>query len=268
MNFSVIFIEMKKSAFFLLFLPLLFAVRLSQAAELSGPQPPAPFGVFSTLSAESPEEGRSAVAFTFDQAGDPDFSRFSSQLALGVTESLELGMNIAYVDNGENGLEDIAFHIKHRFFEEGMYGPSLAYLITATASSNSELSTDGSIGLGAVASKRVGPARGYLNLIYSHPWEDDLKDEIRFSTGLDFAASHDFRLLGELLIKKSYFSDEVDHRELRVGYRFLYGNELYSTIGVGVGLDDEEPAYRIIASVSLIFPRKVRYIERTTEEGE
>lgn len=261
---------MKKYAFLpALLFPVLLTAGSCPAVELSGPQPPAPYGVFSTLSADSPEGGRSAVAFTFERAGDPDFSRYSSQLALGITDNLELGMNIPYVDNAENGLEDIAFTLKHRFFEEGMYGPSVAYLLTATLSSNNEfLSTDGSIGAGLVASKRLGPFKGHLNLLYSIPWDDDLDDEARFSGGVEFAASHDFRLLTELLLRKSNFSDDVDHKELRVGYRFLYKNEVFSTIGVGIGLDDREPAYRVMASVSLIFPRKVKYIERTFEGDE
>lgn len=261
---------MKKSVFLLgCLLPVLFAAGLCGATEISGPQPPAPFGVFSTFSADSPEGGRSAVAFTFERAGDPDFSRYSSQLALGVTDNLELGMNIPYVDNGENGLEDIAFTLKHRFFQEGMYGPSVAYILTAAlSSSNDELSTDGNIGGGLVTSKRLGPFKAHLNLFYLAPWDDDLKDEVRFSGGMEFAASHDFKLLSEVLLKKSNFSDDLDHKELRVGYRFLYKDEVFSTIGVGIGLDDKEPAFRIIASISLIFPRKVKYIERTYDEEE
>jgi len=237
------------------------------AFDISGPQPPAPYGVFSTLSADSPRTGRSAVAFMYEKSGEPDFSRYSTQLAVAVTNTVEFGMNIPYVDNDATGIEDIAFHLKHRFFEEGMYGPSVAYLVTASlASNNEEYSTDGRGGLGIIASKRVGPVKAHLNLIYSKPWDSSLEDEIRFSAGIDFAASHDFRILAELLTRKSHFSDEVDHQEARVGYRFMHDERTFSTIGVGFGMSNKPPDFRIIASVSLIFPRSVKGIKKIYEE--
>lgn len=261
---------MKKALLYLAFFsPFVFSAGYCAAFDLSGPQPPAPFGIFSTMSADSPKKGSSAVAFSFEQSGEPDFYRYSSQLAVAVTGNVELGMNIPYVDDETTGLEDISFTLKHRFFEEGMYGPSIAYLLIAsTASNTEELSTEGGAGAGLIASKRIGPVKGHINLIYRTPWDSSLEDEIRFSAGIDFAASHDFRILAELYTRKGHFSDKVDQREARLGYRFLYGERVFSTIGVAFGLNNKPPDYRIMASISLIFPRGQKTIKRIYEEAE
>lgn len=227
------------------------------AAELSGYQPPAPFGVLSTASAESPEASHSAVAFSAEKVGGPEFYRYSSQLAMGITDNMELGINIPYLDDTvEPGMEDITFSFKHRFFDEGKYGPSAAYmLLAAKASNNKQYSTDGGYGMGLLASKRLGPFQVLANVIYTVPGDETLEDDIRGSMGFVFAADHNFSILAEILARKSYYSKEIDHSEARLGYRFLYGNRIYSTLAVGLGLDDKGPDYRIMLSISLLFPK-------------
>jgi len=240
------------------------------AADLSGHQPASPYSVFSTYSADSPSKGRSVVALSIEKAGSPDYWRYSSQMAMAITNSIEFGLNIPYVDNGVSGLEDIAITLKHRFFDEGRYGPSVAYLLTGSfASRNDTLSTKGRGGGGLIFSKRLGPVKGHLNGFYTVPWDKDLEDEIRVSAGLDFAASHDFKILAELYAVKSHYSKEkVDQREARIGYRFIHNRDLFYTIGVGVGLEEEAPEYRIMASLSILFPRSARPPRRVFEEEE
>jgi hypothetical protein len=233
------------------------------ALDMSGYQPPAPFGVFSTASAETPEPMQSAVSFTFEKVGEPDFKRYSTQMAIGVTSNIEFGVNIPYVDDSvEQGIEDITFSIKHRFFDEGKYGPSAAYMLTGSKSSNNEqYSTKGGYGGGLIASKRIGPLQVLFNALYTDPKLEDLEDEIRGSLGFVFAADHNFNLLAELLAKKSYYSRSLDQAEARIGYRFLYGNRVYSTLGVALGIDDKGPDYRILLSFSLMFPKKKVSVE-------
>jgi hypothetical protein len=260
---------MKKCVFFLIF-PFFSVILLTgycYGLDLSGLQPPAPYGVFSTMSANSPEKGKAAVAFSVERAGEPDFSRFSTHLAYGITDNVELGISVPYVDNSETGLEDITFGIKHRFFDEGRYGPSIAYIVTVALSSGTdELSTDGSIGAGIAVSKRVGPVYGHANLFYSIPGNSSLEDEVRFSGGIDFSAAHDFRILGEVYGEKSHFSDDIDQLEARLGYRFLTGEGVFTTIGVGFDIDDGAPEYRLMVSITLHFPREEKPIEKVYEE--
>jgi hypothetical protein len=240
------------------------------AADLSGNQPPAPYSVFSTYSADSPPKGRSVVALSVEKAGKPDYWRYSSQMALGITNSIEFGLNLPYVDNGVSGVEDIAVTLKHRFFDEGRYGPSVAYLLTGSfASRNDDLSTKGRGGGGIIFSKRIGPVKAHLNGFYTVPWDKDLEDEIRVSGGLDFSASHDFKILAEFYAVKSHFSkDKVDQREARVGYRFIHNRDVFYTIGIGIGLEDEAPEYRLMASLSLMFPRTSAPPQRIYQEEE
>jgi hypothetical protein len=93
-----------------------------------------------------------------------------------------------------------------------------------------------------------------------------LDDELRLSAGIDFAAAHNFWLLGELYARSTYFSSDVDQLEARVGYRVLAGGGVYATLGAGFGLNNRAPDYRVMASVSLLLPQEVRRIERVLEE--
>lgn len=259
---------MKRFAFWAVAIAIGAALSVPDASarDLSGHQSPAPYSVFSTISAESPKQGRSAVAFGFEESGD-DFSRFSSQFAIGITNTVEAGLNVPYVDNSTSGLEDISLSLKHRFFRESKYGPSVAYLLTTSiGSSNEELSTDGRVGGGLIASKRVGPVMGHLNLFYSVPYDPALDDEVRASAAIVFSAAHNFKILGEVYTRKSHYSEhKMDQQEARIGYMFNYGDDLYTVIGVGFGLNDKKPDYRVMASLSFLFTGGKKSIEKVYE---
>ena len=244
-----------------------FSASYAHAIELAGYMPSAPYGVFSTLSAESPREGHSAVSFLAEKAGSPEFYRYSSQLAFGVSDSVEVGVNIPYLDDTQaTGMEDILFGLKHRFFDEGTYGPSVAYLLTAgMASSHDTYSVNGSLGGGLIASKRVGPFRAHVNILYAHPWDKDLYDEVRGSAGVEFSAAHNFKIMAELLERKSFYSRSLDQSELRLGYRFFYADSVIATIGAGVGVNDRAPEHRVFAALTFMFPQREGDIERVIE---
>jgi hypothetical protein len=258
---------MKRYLFLLaLLLACLMLEGRSQGFDLSGLQPPAPYGIFSTLSANSPPQGKAAAALSVERSGGPEFWRFSTNVAYGLTDNMELSATIPYDEDNHSGFEDIALGFKHRFFDEGRYGPSIAYIITGSIASGARgLTTDGRLGAGVALSKRVGPVNGLVNLFYSVPFKSGLEDEVRFSGGIDFSAAHDFRILAELYGRKSHFSDGIDQLEARFGYRFLTGKDIFTTIGMGFGLKDREPRYRFIVSVSAIFPRLAEKIKKVYE---
>lgn len=248
---------------FLLFMSFFIVPVPLMAMDMSGYRPAPPFGVLSTASADTPEKMQSAVAFSVEKVGNPDYYRYSTQLAMGVTRNIEFGINFPYVEEeNDEGVEDITFSVKHRFFEEGRYGPSAAYILLASKASNNEsYSTGGAYGGGLVASKRIGPLQVHINMIYTAPEDEAFEDEIRSSLGFVFAADHNFSLLAEIIARKSYESNSVDKTEARMGYRFLYGNRIYSTLAFGLGLDDAGPDYRIVLSISLLFPKKQIAVE-------
>ena len=254
-----------------LFLAFFTFTGYAHGLDLKGFQPLAPYGVFSTFSAESLPGGKSGVALGFESSVRPDFYRITGQFVHGFTDSLEIGVTIPYrsEDGGSTqGFEDIAIGLKHRIFEEGKYGPSVAYLITGSFSSGGdEFGTKGSIGGGIIVTKRVGPVKGHLNRCYSRPGASKRKDDVTFAGGLEFSASHAFTILGELYLKKSY-SGRVDRLEPRFGYRILMAEDLFTTLGGGFDFKNRSPEYRILLSVSYLFPAQREKIKKINEQEE
>ncbi len=243
----------------------------ADAFDLKGLQPLAPYGVFSTFSAESLKSGKSAIALGFEKSQEPDFYRITGQFGHGITDSIELDITVPYTTGWQetaDGFEDIAIGLKHRFFDEGKYGPSVAYLIAGSLRSGTdELSTKGSLGAGIIVSKRVGPVKGHLNLFYYRPGSSKFKDDITFAAGLDFSASHNFTLLSELYMKKSY-SGRVDRLEARFGYRILTAENMYTTVGAGFDFKNRSPEYRILLSLTYLFPSDEKKIKKIIEQEE
>ena len=238
--------------------------------EQSGLQPLAPNGVFSTFGAASLEEGKVAGAVMFEKASEPNFYRYSGHFAYGVTDNFEISLSIPYVSEWQrkkSGFEDIALGVKHRFFTEGKYGPSVAYLLEAAfVDGRSDFSTDGYVGAGLIVSKRVGPVTGHFNFIYSVPGDSGLEDQIVLTGGFDFAAAHNFKILGELYARKSYYDPEFDKLEARFGYRFLTRENFFTTIGVAFDLKDSTPEYRVLLSFTAVYPEEKRVIRKVVEE--
>jgi hypothetical protein len=258
-----------KKYLFSLFLAFFALTGYAHGFDFKGLQPLAPYGVFSTFSAESLSKGKAGVAVGFEKSESPDFYRITNQFGYGLTNNMELDITIPYVISWEgstDGLEDMSIGIKHRFFEEGKYGPSIAYLITASLNTGkSDFSTEGSIGGGIIVSKRVGPVKGHLNLFYVSPGSGKFKDEITFAAGLDFSASHTFTILSELYMKKSY-SGGVERLETRFGYRLRTSENLFTTLGVGLDFKNRSPEYRLLLSLTYLFPSEEKKIKRIYEE--
>ncbi len=259
---------MKRPVFLIIAL-LLFSTD-AFAFDVSGLQPVAPNSIFSTFSAESLPKNKVAIETGFEKSKDPDFYRFSLKSAYGISDSLEFNITVPYVYNFNttvDGMEDIAIGFKHRFYDEGKYGPSLAYLVNASLNNGrSEFSTHGRYGIGLIMSKRVGPFKGHVNFFYERPGTGSLRDEITFLGGVEFSAAHNFKVLGEILAQKSHFSNEYDHVEARFGYRIKTTDLIYTTLGMGVDLSKRTPEYRILVSISYTSPQEKKEIKKIIEE--
>jgi hypothetical protein len=259
---------MKKAC--LLICLIFFSPGVSSAFDITGLQPTSPYGVFSTFSAESLPRKNYALELGFERSREPDFYRFLLKGAYGISDSLEFNMIIPYVyDFGDSidGMEDISFGLKHRFYDEGKYGPSVAYMLNASLPSGREVfSTEGRVGIGLIVSKRIGPFQGHANFFYEYPWESRLQDELSFSGGIEFSASHNFKILGEFFAKKAYSSDEYDQLETRLGYRIRTTESIYTTLGIGLDFNDRSPEYRLMLSVSFVSPGEERKIRKIYEE--
>jgi len=240
------------------------------AFDVSGLQPVAPNGVFSTFSTESRPKGGYAFEVGLDKSKEPDFYRFLFKGSYGISDSLEFDVTVPYIYNFESsvdGMEDMSFGLKHRFYDEGKYGPSLAYLLTASLNNGrNDFSTNGRFGVGLILSKRVGPFKGNINVLYEKPGTGRLKDEVSFLAGVELSASHNFTILGELLARKSYVSSKYDQLETRFGYRFKTTDSIYTTFGAGLDLKKRNPEVRFIFSISYVPGEKKPEIRRIIEE--
>lgn len=237
--------------------------------EIKGLQPVDPYGIFSAFSAESLPKGKAALSPGAEISVDPDLYRSIFKMAYGLTDNLELSITVPYEFGPDipDGFEDIALGLKHRFFEERKYGPSLAYILTASIPSGSDqLTTEGRYGIGLIVSKRVGPVNGHLNLFYLKPGTKRFEDEISFAAGLDFAAAHNFKLLAELYCRKSHNSENIDSMEGRIGYRIKTTDFIYTTFGAGFDLKNRNPETRVMFTVTFLSPKEKKKIQKIYEE--
>ncbi|NCO84050.1 MAG: hypothetical protein COZ31_09040 [Nitrospirae bacterium CG_4_10_14_3_um_filter_44_29] len=263
---------MKKYISLLFFFICFFFLRYAYGFDIKGLQPVAPYGVFSTFSADSPQKGKSAFGVGIEKSIAPDFFRYLLQYAYGVTDKVELITTAPYVDGwneAKSGFEDIALGVKHRVIEETKYTPAVAYMVNVSAPSGEGVfSTDGRAGAGLIVSKRVGPVSGHANIFYEKAGSSKLEDEINFATGFDFSAAHDFKLLAEIYGRKSHYSAALDDLEGRFGYRFMTTDYLYTTIGIGVDLKNRSPEYRLMLSITAVLPVEKKKIKKVYEEDK
>lgn len=254
------------SSIFLILQPLKDRV---YAFDLQGLQPLPPFSVFSTFSAKGLKKGEAGIAVNIEMSRQPDYYRITNNLSYGITDNLEIATTIPYVsgwNDNIDGFEDISIGMKYRILDEGKYGPSMAVLAsTSLNTGKNQFSTDGSISAGLIISKKVGPFSGHINALYSKPLSSRFDDELTLATGIEFAASHNFGLLSELYSKKSY-SGRFDQVELRVGYRIMTAENLFTTLGMGFDLKNRSPEYRLIFSISYIFSKDTKKIKKVYEE--
>jgi hypothetical protein len=240
------------------------------AFDLTGLQPIAPYGVFSTFSAESLPKGKMAFSTDAEILLDPDYYRFLLKSGYGITNNLEISITIPYVHkwaDSIDGFEDSAIGLKHRIFDEERFGLSVAYILNASLpSGRDEFSTDGRFGVGVILTKRIGPVKGHANFFYEIPGKGSFDEELIFGAGLDFSASHSANILAEIYSKKSHYSEKFDSLEGRFGYRIKAADTLYTTIGAGFNFKNRSPDYRIMFSLTFLYPYEKRVIRKIYEE--
>jgi hypothetical protein len=254
----------------LLFLLIaLLPLTTAEAFDIKGLQPLSPYGVFSTFSAESLGKKMVGLSLNLEKSNEPRFYRTTLQGAVGLSDSLELDLTAPYVTRWENrldGSEDVSLGIKHRIVDEGLYNPAFAYVLTGSfPSGKDEFSTDGRLGGGMILSKKVGPFKGHVNLFYSSPGKEDMKDEYSLNMGAELAVTHNSKILAELVSRKNYDNNKIDLLEWRLGYRIATTDNIFTTVGAGFDLKKRNPDYRLIFSVSILLPKEKRSIQKIYE---
>ncbi len=242
-------------AFFLLF--FFFLAGRSHAAddELGLVRPLAPYSVFSTFSAFSLPKGGTSIAYTIERSKDPSFYRHTLGFSYGISSRAELTADLPYLDGieGGSGFEDLGGAFKYRFLDTGRYRPAVAVLVFGyLPTGEGSLSRDGGGGGGLALSRPLGPLLAHANLIYTVSGKGSLHDEVDFLSGLEFAATHSLRMLGEFQLRNSAVTNTVDLSEVRFGYRLSSG-DIFNTFGIGFDLKNRHPKFRIIFSIGASF---------------
>lgn len=234
----------------------------THAFELKGLQPVQPHGVFSSFGTDTVEKGVFAAGTDFERSIDPHYYRATLKTGYGLSGNAELLFTVPYIFNwmdSEEGFEDVSFGVKHRIFRENGYGPSAAYVVKLSLPNGSgNFTTDGTVGAGIAVSKKLGPFSSILNLVYSRPFDDSFEDQIEIVAGFGLRASHDFDIVAELYSVNSYFSNDFDTVEGRIGYRIKTTENIYTLIGGGYDFKNRDPEFRLLVSFNFIFRKTQR----------
>ncbi len=253
---------------FAIFLLLFFPALAFAGFDMKGLQPLPPFGVFSTLSAESLKRNEIGMGLGIEKSAEPNFSRTYLQIAYGLHNRLEFNITLPYIFNFHNGsgFEDFTMGVKHRLRGESKYLPSLAYILMVSPNSGkNEFSTEGSIGGGLILTKKVGPFKGHMNFLYTKPGDSNLKDQYLLNIGSELAITHNSKILAEIAGRKNYTKNKLDLLEWRLGYRVATTDNTYTTIGAGFDIKNRTPDYRLMFSISIILPKEKKTVHTIYE---
>ncbi len=257
-----------KRLLLIIFSLLLFPSFGDAVFDIKGLQPLPPFGVFSTLSADSLKQNQVGMGIGIEKSSEPNFNRTYFQFAYGLHDKLELNLTVPYVFNWHNGsgFEDFTLALKHRLRGESKYLPSFAYLLMASANSGkSDFSTEGGIGWGLILTKKVGPFKGHMNFIHTKPEASGLKDQYLMNLGTELAITHNSKILAEAVGRKNFFKNKLDLLEWRLGYRVATSDNVYTTIGAGFDFKNRTPDYRLMFSISIILPKEKKPFQKIYE---
>lgn len=250
---------MKRLTVFLTLFILILACQV-HAFDRKGFSPTAPFSVISTFSAESPKQNQVAIDMGLEFTNDPDIKRLNFNISYGLTDRVEIIMNLPYNLSyhnsvNDNGAEDINFGFKHRIIDETTYLPAFAYLLYVSGDIGREaFSTEGGIGGGLVVTKKVGPFKAHGNLIYFRPEKEGFKETWNINFGSELNVSYNSKILFEIIGRKAIDKNKVDLVEWRLGYRIKVTDFSYSTVSAGFDIKNRTPDIRIMFGVSVVLP--------------
>lgn len=253
---------------FIALLLLLVPFSAAEAFEVKGVQPLPPFGVFSTFSAESLKQGKVGLGFTYEHSFDPDFNRLIGQLAYGLHDRFEINATLPYVNEWEqrfDGFEDLHLGFKHRILDEGRLSPAVAYMLTLSVPSGKEEFSTGGVGGGLLVTKKVGPFKGHVNLLYSKSVKGEVDEQYALNAGAELAIAHNSKVLAEIVGKKNFFRSKIDLVEWRLGYRLAASESLFTTVGAGFDIKNRTPDFRLFLTISVILPVEKRRLQRIYE---
>jgi Putative MetA-pathway of phenol degradation len=206
--------------------------------------------------------GEDAVCQELD--GDFDFNTLWLALAYGITDRLQIGVDIPYswfeADKAQfdgSGLEDINFGVVYRLLDEGTLSPALAlvgFAAAPTAKRSEGLGRNAwDAGAKVALSKTLpGGLLGHMAIGYTYAGRGGTSQDNQFTSGvaLEYPIGPHFALVSEALADTNRrtgtdrSSDWV--AEMRAGFRVRWGGFLLSVAG-RKGLTNDAPDWGVFA---------------------
>jgi hypothetical protein len=259
-----------KKLFILLLITIVFSSSAS-AFDRKGFSPTAPFGVFSTFSADSPNRNQVAIDLNFDFTREPAIKRLNLNLSYGLTDRVEIITNLPYNISyknffHDNGAEDLNFGFKHRFIDETTFLPAFAYMLYLSGNiGHEDFSTGGGIGAGFIVTKKIGPVKAHGNIIYFKPEKERLKETWNINLSSELKVSYNSNILFEIIGRKAINKNKIDLIEWRLGYRVRITDFSYTTVGVGFDIKNRTPDVRLLFGVSVLLPYEKKQLKRIVD---
>lgn len=188
-------------------------------------------------------------------------------LKYGLIKDLDLGIELPYkfIDFGGGddveGIGDIIFTIKYLFWDESSNLPALALTFTIKTETGNKDKGLGSgevdYGLNGIITKEINKFVTHLNFGYifvGDPEDEDLDDIFSYSVALEYPINERLNIVGEIT-GETAFEGSFNDNPLNgmIGLNYVLNRIVSYDFGVGFGICDASPDYRIITGLTFGF---------------
>jgi len=206
------------------------------------------------------------VVFTKENNDDAE-TDLTIDLGYGITDRLEVTVNIpiAFTNpkdaSTENGLSDISIRPEFLFITEGESRPAVSFATTfKTESGNKDKGlgsgeTDYSLSL--QFSKDFSPFAYHFNMGFTFVGEapgENLDDVLFYNLAIEYNVNDQLDLMGELIGEtNSDPSSDDEPFEFLLGFIYSPSDKIALDFGIGAGLTDASPDFRITSGLTYGF---------------
>ena len=100
------------------------------------------------------------------------------------------------------------------------------------------------MGGGLLFTKKLGPFKGHMNLLYIVPGKEELHNEYDVNFGAEIAVTHNTKFLAELVGRKDFDKGKLNLLEWRLGYRVANSDNIFTTIGAGWDIKEQNARFK------------------------
>ncbi len=199
-----------------------------------------------------------SIDMQIDRPLKPSYWSWRLGLSYGLLSTTEFMVNVPYAFDydDQNGFQDITLALKQVLVYEKRYNPSVSLIVSHSFEGKEGISTGGAYGGGVLVTKKLGPFVGNINFLYFHPVEKSFEDEYQVRIGGNISVSHDFRTIVDVLVKKSFYANEIDHVQTRIGYAVSLSPVVTGYGGFGYDLKEDIESWNIFVRLNVSYQVK------------